>query len=126
MKIVIVLIIGIGVPCGEVNKKSFPVAISFPLNMNEVKSTVERIYGTLDGILLHNFRNFSVTTFQTVLGHLTIEAECNGIHKTIIDDNYAVPVSETELSDWIEKTCKPFPNAVRNLLFEVALSLLQD
>lgn len=123
-KLVLRLCIGLGMPYAEVSKRIFPVTIPVPSNMAEVKLNVERICGTFDGLLLEHFRDFSVTTFETRLCHLTVEAECNSIRKVIVDCNHAVPVSEKELSDWLEETHKVFPNAIQNLLFSVTLSLL--
>lgn len=122
--LIVKLCIGVGVPYEPVELSPYAVLVPIPNSEGVLTLRTYMLMGVIEGLLLHQFRDFSVATYETRLSHLVIELSCNNIRHQVLDINAAVPVSEAELDEWLEKTCKCMPSKVSNLLVAATLPLI--
>lgn len=108
----------------ELEKEEYLIRIPVPNSESTLKVITKIMVAIIHGMLLHCCRDTSNSSCVYIHTRLTIVIKCNGLCRTIVNENAAIPSGGKELADYLAKFDSRIESKISSLLVAATLPLV--
>lgn len=122
--LLLTLLLGIDLPDTTPKLGEYLIRIPVPNSENALKVVTKMLVAIIHGMLLHSCRDTSNPSCIYKHMRLAITIKCNNVHRTIIDENAAIPSGAKELMSYLDKFDSRIEARIQSLLIAATLPLV--